>query len=122
MRNRISSHRGNRTVLVAASFLAFLFAPLTWAQFNAQLAGTVTDTSGVVIGGATITLTNNGTQVIQKTTSSGSGFYSFNELPPRQLLPVRRKTSIGAQSIAEIDSTNSAARSTSYSPGVAPKD
>lgn len=120
MRNRISSHRGGRTVLVAVSFPAFLFAPLTWAQFNAQLSGTVTDTSGAFLGGATIAFTNNGAQVIPKTTSSRSG--SFDELPPRQLLPVKRKTSIAAQSIAQIDSTNSVDRSTSYSPGVAPKD
>ncbi|HEX5235478.1 MAG TPA: TonB-dependent receptor [Silvibacterium sp.] len=59
-----------------------MFAPSTWAQFNAQVSGTVTDTTGAVIGGATVTLTNNGTQVTHTATTSGAGFYSFNNLPP----------------------------------------
>ena len=83
MHNRIFSLRGGSIVFVALSFLVFLFTPLTtWAQFNAQLSGTVTDTTGAVVSGATITLTNNGTQVSHTATSDGAGFYTFNELPP----------------------------------------
>lgn len=66
----------------AALFFALIFAPLSWAQFNAQLSGTVIDPSGAVISGATVTLTGNATHVVRTTTTSGAGFYSFNELPP----------------------------------------
>lgn len=68
--------------LLFSSFLIFLFAPTAQAQFNAQLAGTVTDTTGAVVSGATVKLTNESTQVSRTTTTTAEGFYSFNELPP----------------------------------------
>lgn len=75
--------RSSFAVVWGLAFAAcFLFAPTAHAQFNAQLNGTVTDTSGAVVGGATVTLSNAGTQVSHTTTTSGSGFYSFNQLPP----------------------------------------
>ncbi len=69
------------------SFFSCLFvliasAPLTWAQFNAQISGTVTDTTGAVVPGATVTLTDTGTQIVHTTTTNGSGYYSISELPP----------------------------------------
>jgi hypothetical protein len=66
----------------AFSFLVFLLAPPMWGQFNAQISGTVTDTSGAVVSGATVKLTDNGTQAVRTTTSNGTGFYNFSELPP----------------------------------------
>ncbi len=55
---------------------------LVFAQFNASLSGTVEDTTGAVLSGATVTLTNPETQATQTTTSNTSGFYRFSELPP----------------------------------------
>ncbi len=52
------------------------------AQFNASLTGTVSDATGAVIPRASVTLTNNATQVTKTTTSTDAGFFSFNELPP----------------------------------------
>ncbi|HXS95166.1 MAG TPA: carboxypeptidase regulatory-like domain-containing protein [Candidatus Limnocylindrales bacterium] len=52
------------------------------AQFNAALQGTVSDPSGAVIPGATVTLTNNETNAKQTMTSSGEGFYRFTGLAP----------------------------------------
>jgi hypothetical protein len=52
------------------------------AQFNASLSGTVLDPTGAIIPGATVTLLNTGTQQQFTTTSSGSGAYRFEELPP----------------------------------------
>lgn len=70
----------------AASFFAVLFllliAPSCWAQFNASVTGTVTDTTGAVIPGARVTLTSDATHVTHSTVSSGQGFYQFSELPP----------------------------------------
>ncbi len=52
------------------------------AQFQASILGTVTDTTGAVIPGATITLTSTSTKVTRTTTSTGQGFYQFSELAP----------------------------------------
>ena len=67
-------------LLLLVAVLAFSFPAL--AQFNASLSGTVTDNSGAVIGGATVTLTNKGTQAVKTFTTSGAGYYNFSELPP----------------------------------------
>lgn len=62
-------------VLLALTFSAF-------AQFNASIQGTVMDPSGAVIPGATITVTNQATNVGRTTQSSANGFYNVTSLPP----------------------------------------
>ncbi|MGC2299396.1 MAG: carboxypeptidase regulatory-like domain-containing protein [Acidobacteriaceae bacterium] len=62
--------------------LLFWAAPALYAQFGGSLNGTVTDASGAVIPGATVTLTNPATQATKTTTSNASGFYTFTELAP----------------------------------------
>ena len=82
MHNRIFSLRGSLIVFVAAFLSGIsLHSANPWAQFNAQLSGTVTDTTGAVVGGATITLRIMARR-LAIATSDGAGFYSFNELPP----------------------------------------
>jgi Carboxypeptidase regulatory-like domain len=62
---------------------ALFSLPLTVsAQFNASVSGTVEDSSGAVIPGATVSLQNTATQATRSTTSSPQGFYSFSELGP----------------------------------------
>ncbi len=46
------------------------------------LTGVVTDPSGGVISGATVTLTNNGTGAIRTATTDASGNYKFSLIPP----------------------------------------
>jgi len=58
-----------------------LFTALAQAQFRASIQGVVTDTSGAVIPGATLTLTNVATGEKQARTSDGNGVYNFNALP-----------------------------------------
>src|SRR6185312_2483154 len=53
-----------------------------WAQFGGVLQGTIKDSSGAVISGAAVKLTNRETQRQQSTVSSGDGFYHFAGLPP----------------------------------------
>ncbi len=60
------------------------FVPAAQAQFRASIQGTVTDPSGAVIPGATLTLTDLGTAKILTTTSDANGLYNFNALPPDQ--------------------------------------
>jgi hypothetical protein len=49
---------------------------------NAQMAGQVTDPSGAVIPGASITITNTETGVPIKTTSNAAGYYTVPQLQP----------------------------------------
>ena len=69
-----------RPVLLAV--LAIAFIPSSQAQFNASLSGTVEDSTGAVIPGATVTLTSDATQTVRTATTGGEGFYQFNELAP----------------------------------------
>ncbi len=52
------------------------------AQFRASIQGTVTDSTGAVIPGASIALTDNDTGKVITATSNGSGVYNFNGLAP----------------------------------------
>jgi hypothetical protein len=62
-------------------FAVFLFAAaVARAQETADIVGTVTDTSGAVLPGATVTLTNTGTNVSQAAPTGASGDYVFNLL------------------------------------------
>jgi len=66
----------------AALLLILLVAIPARAQYRASIQGTVTDPTGAVISGATLTLTNDGTNEKQVRTSNGAGIYNFNALPP----------------------------------------
>jgi len=66
--------------ICAVSFARFAQAQLT----NGDVIGTVTDTTGAVIPGAKVTLTNLGTKVAAATTTNGTGDYTFNLLIPGQ--------------------------------------
>src|SRR5260370_8441386 len=69
--------------LVAISTV--FFAKFAQAQLtNGGVIGTVTDTTGAVIPGAKVTLTNIGTKVAATTTTNGTGDYTFNLLNPGQ--------------------------------------
>ncbi len=68
-------------VLLALGGTAFA-APAAHAQYNASIQGTVTDTQGALIAGATVVLTNTETNQVTTHTTSGAGVYTFNQLPP----------------------------------------
>lgn len=48
---------------------------------NASLSGTITDSSGAVVAGATVTATNEGTQLSRTAVSDARGIYVLNVLP-----------------------------------------
>ncbi len=68
---------------LALFFLIAMFgtALTAAAQYRASIQGVVTDPSGAVIPGATLTLTDNGTGAKQVRTSDSQGVYNFNALP-----------------------------------------
>ena len=76
----------NRRNLLA---LAVLFAVTSTllissaqAQYRAGLQGAVTDSTGAVVPGATVTLTNRETGLTRTATTTNNGLYSIPSLPP----------------------------------------
>ncbi len=67
--------------LVAALMLLFAL-PALHAQTTAQISGIVTDNTGAVVPGATVSLINEATQDTRVAKSNGEGLYSFPALLP----------------------------------------
>src|SRR3954467_8477394 len=68
--------------LTPVAYLALFLATLSFAQFRASLQGTVTDSQGGVIPGATVTLTSRETSTAKTATTSQAGVYSITGLAP----------------------------------------
>ncbi len=66
--------------LLAVAMLTVV--PVCFAQTTANLAGTITDSSGAAVPGVKLTLTNTGTGTERQTESNESGLYEFNALQP----------------------------------------
>jgi hypothetical protein len=65
-----------------AMFVCFRLAPSALAQYTtARLSGVITDSSGAVVVGATITIRDVGTGYTQTTSSTPAGQYAFPSLP-----------------------------------------
>jgi hypothetical protein len=77
--------RTGRGVAVQAVLLGVLLSAVpAWAQSinQSQLRGTITDSSGAVVAGAQVTITDTGTSIAQSTVSNGRGSYAFTALRP----------------------------------------
>ena len=71
-----------QAILWLAAALLLLLSPQLRAQFGSSLSGTVLDPSGAAIPGASVTLTNAGTQQTQTSITNDTGFFRFGELAP----------------------------------------
>ncbi len=67
-------------LLVACAI--FWLTAVGHAQYRTSIQGIVTDPSGAVVSGATVTLTNNETNQTLQATSTDAGSYAFNALLP----------------------------------------
>ncbi len=77
--------------------LCSIFTVAIFAQnSNSTIKGTVQDVSGAVVPGATVTLTNVGTNQQLTTTSKADGFYNFTNLNPANY-----KVSVTVQGFAQ---------------------
>lgn len=94
MQNAITNHTKAQsetsanwtTIRAALMLLVFIVLPsVLHAQFRASLRGVVTDSTGAVVPGATVTLTNKATNETQTAKSDANGFYIFNALPAADL-------------------------------------
>ncbi len=72
-------------LLIAASVVPFHFAAAQ-ASYQAQLRGTVSDTSGAVVANAKVTITDVGTNIARTVSTNGSGTYSLRELRPSEYM------------------------------------
>jgi hypothetical protein len=73
----------NRLVLALILALLFLGGSAAFGQgTSASLTGQVTDNSGAVVPGATVTATNTDTSLAQTATTNGEGIYLIAPLPP----------------------------------------
>src|SRR5579885_3333812 len=69
-------------VCVLACLLPLLSVPMFGQAFYGSIVGTVSDPSNASLRGATVTLTNTGTQEKRQTTTSADGGFSFQNLVP----------------------------------------
>lgn len=72
------------TAVLATVAVVFFFLPaaLLAQQPTTSLLGAVTDTSGAVVPGATVTITRGATGQVFKTTTNAQGEYQFQKLDP----------------------------------------
>ncbi len=76
-------YRSRLAVHVALLIVCMLVtAASVQAQYRASLRGTVKDSQGAVISGATVTLINTGTNNTMTSVTDANGIYNFNALPP----------------------------------------
>lgn len=75
----MSHFRGLRHLLFVVAILT-IFCSGTSAQSTASLRGTITDQSGAVVAGATVTLTNIGTGISRTEASAADGAYLFDQV------------------------------------------
>ena len=66
-----------RKLLLACALLLVTASPALAQGTTSRVAGTVTDDSGAIIPGATVTLTNEQTGVSFETVSNATGAYTF---------------------------------------------
>jgi hypothetical protein len=67
----------------AAVVLALLFLPpAAWSQdATGKIAGNITDATGALVAGATVTVTNLGTKTSKQTVTDNRGSYQVLQLP-----------------------------------------
>jgi hypothetical protein len=75
--------RGLRAFMIGsvAALLLFCGSPTNAQTFRGTILGTVTDSSGAAVSGATVTVKNVDTGLVRATQTSADGSYTVTELP-----------------------------------------
>ena len=73
---------GRQWAPLTAAVLFSCSAPYILAQASSGITGTITDNSGAIVPGASVTITNIATQLTVKTVTSSAGQYTATGLPP----------------------------------------
>ena len=88
-------------LLIASIFLLTSFSVVTAQTGTSNISGRVVDAKEALLAGATVTLTNEATHLTQTQTTSDSGIYAFNALPPG-----RYTITVEAQGFKTFNSTS----------------
>lgn len=80
--------------IFAIILAAMLLTSLAYAQYhvNGTITGTITDTSAAVVPGATVTITDNSTNVKLTTQTNAAGVYNFTDVNPATYTITVQKT------------------------------
>ena len=70
-----------RVMLFSVLLLVVVVSSSAWAQFTSGIEGTVTDPTGAVVSGATVTIENEETGATQTFQTQESGSFRFTTLP-----------------------------------------
>jgi outer membrane receptor protein involved in Fe transport len=111
---RLFSFFGKGSLLVAFGVTTlFLAAPGAWAQRStASINGTVKDSTGSVVPGAAVVLTNTGTNVTQTAVTNATGDYvMLNVLPGRYTLKASKE---GFQTVTQAEFTLDVNQTTTF--------
>ena len=87
-----------RGAAIHSAFLGLMLAvvPAVGQSVNqSQLRGTITDSSGAVVAGANVSITDIGTNISQSTISNSHGGYAFTALKPSNYQLLVRATTFG---------------------------
>jgi len=69
-------------LIAVLALSSFMFLPSSFAQMTTgDISGTVTDQSGAAVPDCALTLTDQATGAVRKTTSQAQGNFSFLQLP-----------------------------------------
>ena len=90
-----------KTGWFAVLFL-LLLSTAAHAQFRASLRGTISDPTGAVVPGATVTLLNKDTNETKTSVSDGSGIYTFNALPAGRFSLTAQRDGFKKREVAEV--------------------
>src|SRR5216683_2544546 len=75
-------HRNLRLRTLVVMFFSMFLLGSAHAQYGGGIQGNVTDSTGAVVGGAKVAITNQGTGKTYDATASELGFYSVTNLAP----------------------------------------
>lgn len=75
-----------------------------WAQntTSCAISGTVMDTTGAVVSGVAVTVTNQATGLVVKATSNGAGYYTAESLAPGDYTIATKKTGFKSEVVHDI--------------------
>lgn len=87
---------------LSAIMFVLVFSFVASAQFRAGMQGTVSDSNGAGVPGATVTLLNKSTNQTQSTTTNADGFYRFSSLTPGSYTVTVEKESFSKAQVNDI--------------------
>src|SRR5918993_4670984 len=96
-------HFAGRFLTAAAAVLLLLPRPVSAQERFGGLTGTVTDTSGAVLPGATVNITNKVSGAVKSVVTSDDGLYNVQDLDPGRYAVSIELSGFAKAEIAEVN-------------------